>query len=253
MREKVLEGKVAVVTGGSTGIGLATARRFVAEGASVFITGRRQKELDLAVADIGGDVTAVPADSARLADLDALYAAVKEKHGKLDVVVANAGILQRAPLGQITEEMVDQLFAINVKGLIFTVQKALPLLADGSSIVLMASTVAHKGLPGTSVYAATKAAIRSLARGWSADLAARKIRVNVISPGAIDTPGVRGPGGEADEASVARRNAFLAGATPLGRVGQPDEIAQAALYLASDAASFVNGANFEVDGGWAQI
>ncbi|WP_158904555.1 SDR family oxidoreductase [Burkholderia sp. L27(2015)] len=246
-----LQGKVAVITGGSTGIGLATAQRFVAEGASVFITGRRQTELDRAVIEIGGDVVAVQADSSKLADLDRLYATVLAQKGKLDILFANAGIAERAPLGQITEDMVDRLLSVNLKGLIFTVQKALPLLPDGAAVILTSSTVANKGLPGRSVYAATKAAIRSLARSWIVDLQARKIRVNVVSPGPIETPGFKGAA--PDEATAQNIMAALAAQTPLGRVGTPEEIANTVAFLASDVASLINGADIQADGGWAQI
>lgn len=247
----VFDGKVVVVTGGSSGIGLATAQKFSSEGAAVFITGRRKEELDKAVKEIGGNVTAVQADSSRLADLDRLYGEVKEKYGKLDVLFSNAGILERAPLGQITEEMVDRLYDINVKGLIFTVQKALPLLVDGASIILTSSTVANKGLGGSSVYASTKAAIRSLARGWIVDLKDRKIRVNAVSPGPIETPGLtEGSGGEA---VASARLAAMASQIPLGRIGAPLEIANLVAFLASDAASLISGADIQADGGWAQI
>ncbi len=246
-----LQDKVALITGGSTGIGLATAKKLVSEGASVFITGRRRAELDLAVAEIGGDATAIQADSSNLADLDRLYAEIKSRTGKLDIVVANAGILERAPLGQITEGMVDRLFAINVKGLIFTVQKALPLLVDGGAVILMSSTVANKGLGGGSVYSATKAAIRCLARGWIVDLQGCKIRVNSVSPGPIETPGLMAGMGEG-EAAQARMEGMVAG-IPLGRIGAPEEIANVVAFLASEAASLVNGADIQADGGWAQI
>ncbi|WP_213742244.1 SDR family oxidoreductase [Bradyrhizobium sp. dw_411] len=244
-----LRGKVAVVTGGSTGIGLATAKRFVTEGASVFITGRRQHELDKAVAEIGGDVIAVQADSSKLGDLDRLYATVKDRKGRLDILFANAGILERQNIGDITEEVVDRHFATNLKGTIFTVQKALPLITDGGAIVLTGSTVAHKGIGGNSVYAATKAAIRSFARNWINELKSRKIRINVVSPGAIRTPGLMGAAGLQAESLLA----MLAGQTPLGRIGKPDEIAAVVAFLVSDDASLVNGADVQADGGWAQI
>lgn len=244
-----LTGKVAVITGGSTGIGLATAKRFVAEGASVFITGRRQGELDKAVAEIGGDVVAVQADSSNLADLDRLYATVRTSKGRLDILFANAGIIEIQALGEITEETVDHHFAVNLKGTIFTVQKALPLLVDGGAVVLMGSTVAHKGLGGNSVYAATKAAIRSFARNWIIDLKARGIRINVVSPGAIRTPGLTNVAGSYAEQMFEG----LASQTPLGRIGEPEEIAAVVAFLVSDDASLVNGADVQADGGWAQI
>jgi NAD(P)-dependent dehydrogenase (short-subunit alcohol dehydrogenase family) len=247
-----LKDKVAVITGGSSGIGLATAKRFVAEGAFVFITGRRQAELDAAVVEIGGDgVVAVQADSANLADLDRVYATVKASKGRVDIVVANAGILEKAKIGAITEEHFDRLFSINVKGLVFTIQKALPLMPDGAAVILMSSTVAGKGLGNNSVYAATKAAIRNFARGWIVDLKERKIRINVISPGPIETPGLTG--GAANVAAAQAAFAAMASQIPLGRLGEADEIAKTAVFLASDAASFINGADIQVDGGWAQI
>ena len=245
-----LQGRIAVVTGGSGGIGLACAKRFVAEGAFVFITGRRQAELDAAVAEIGGDVLAIRADSADLADLDRVYAIVAAEKGRVDILLANAGILEHAIVAAITEPHFDRLFSVNVKGLVFTVQKALPLMPDGAAIILMSSTVAAKGLGRNSVYAATKAAIRSFARNWIVDLKERRIRVNVISPGPIDTPGLAGGASEAAAKAVMDR---LALQVPAGRVGDPDEIAKVAVFLASEASSYVNGADIQVDGGWAQI
>lgn len=244
-----LAGKVAVITGGSTGIGLATAKRFVADGATVFITGRRQAELDAAAAEIGGNVIAIRADSSKPADLDRLYTTVKDREGRLDILFANAGILEPQTINDITEEVIDRHFSINLKGTIFAVQKALPLLVDGAAIVLTGSTVAHKGLGGNSVYAATKAAIRSFARNWITDLKARKIRVNVVSPGAIYTPGLAGALGPHAE----QVHAALASQTPLGRIGNPEEIAAVVAFLVSDDASLVNGADIQADGGWAQI
>jgi len=248
---KKLEGKVAVITGGNSGMGLATAQRFVAEGAHVVITGRRQKELDEAVKLIGKNVTAVQGDVANLADLDRLYAVVKQKHGRVDIVFANAGAGELVPFGQITEAHFDKLFNINVKGLLFTVQKALPLMPDGGSIILNASIVSIKGMEAFSVYSATKAAVRSFARSWTTDLKARKIRVNTLSPGPIDTPILDGVGKTKEE--VAQFKAGLAAAVPLGRMGTADEIAKVALFLASDDSSFVTGIELFVDGGMAQV
>jgi len=244
-----LEGKVALVTGGNSGIGLATAERFVAEGAYVFITGRRQAELDAAVEQIGSHVEGLQGDVSRLADLDRLFAEIAARRGHLDVLFANAGIAEAAPLGAITEDLFDRTFDINVKGTLFTVQKALPLLRDGASVILTASVVASKGLPGVSVYSATKAALRSFARTWTTDLKARKIRVNVVSPGPIDTPGLRGLRG----VDGAQLDAAYALSVPLGHVGHPDDIAKAVVFLASDDSSFVTGAELFVDGGFAQV
>ncbi len=246
-----LEGKVAVITGGNSGIGLATAQRFADEGAHVFITGRRQNELDAAVRQIGKQATGVQGDVSNLADLDRLYATVKREKGRIDVVFANAGSGTLAPLGAISEELFDTTFSRNVKGLLFTVQKALPLLLDGGSIILNASIAASKGMPGMSVYSATKAAVRSFARGWTVDLKARKIRVNAISPGPIDTPGVKSLG--LTEAQLEQFKTDIVGAVPLARMGRADEIASAALFLASDDSSYVTGIELFVDGGMAQI
>ncbi len=246
-----LEGKIALVTGANSGIGLATAKRFVSEGAYVFITGRRDAELAAAAAQIERNVTAVPGDVSRPADLDRLFAQIKREKGRLDVLFANAGVAKYAPLGTITEEFYDSIFDINVKGLLFTVQKALPLMPDGASIILNASIVGSKGLPANSVYAATKAAVRSFARTWTTDLKARRIRVNAISPGSIDTPGLSNLLASSDVGEQ-RRNA-IASAVPLGRIGTPDEIAKAVVFLASDDASYVTGAELFVDGGFAQV
>ncbi len=247
-----LEGKVAVITGGNSGIGLATARRFAEEGAHVFITGRRQNELDAAVRQIGKQATGVQGDVSNLADLDRLYATVKREKGRIDVVFANAGAGDAlAPLGAISEELFDTTFSRNVKGLLFTVQKALPLLLDGGSIILNASIAASKGMPGMSVYSATKAAVRSFARGWTVDLKSRKIRVNAISPGPIDTPAVKSLG--LTEAQLEQFKTEIVGAVPLARMGRADEIASAALFLASDDSSYVTGIELFVDGGMAQI
>jgi NAD(P)-dependent dehydrogenase (short-subunit alcohol dehydrogenase family) len=248
---KKLAGKVAVVTGGSSGIGLATAERFVAEGAYVFITGRRQGELDAAARRIGENVTAVRGDVSNLADLDRLYATVEREKGRIDVLFANAGGGEFAPLGAITEEHFDKTFAINVKGVLFTVQKALPLFRDGGSIILNASIVSSKGIEAFSVYSATKAAVRSFARTWTVDLKQRKIRVNALSPGPIDTPAVDRLGSTEEEAAQFKTN--MAASVPLGRIGTPDEIAKAAVFLASDDSSFVTGIELFVDGGMAQI
>lgn len=247
---KKLEGKVAVITGGNSGIGLATAQRFVAEGAYVFITGRRQSELDAAVKLIGKNVTGVQGDVSSLADLDRLYETVKREKGHLDVVFANAGGGDFAPLGEITEAQFDKTFSINVKGLLFTVQKALPLLRDGGSIILTSSIVGTKGLPAFSVYSATKAAIRSFARSWTTDLKQRGIRVNALAPGPIVTPGLNGlvPADQLDQL-----HANMASTVPMGRLGTPDEVAKGALFLASDDSSYVTGIELFVDGGAAQI
>jgi NAD(P)-dependent dehydrogenase (short-subunit alcohol dehydrogenase family) len=246
-----LEGKIALVTGGNSGIGLATAQRFVKEGAYVYITGRRQPELDRAVKTIGANVTAVRADASNLADLDQLYAQIKQEKGRLDIVFANAGGGIPAPLGSITEEQYDQTFNVNVKGLLFTVQKALPLIPNGGSIILNASIVSMKGMPAFSVYSATKAAVRSFARTWTTDLKDRKIRVNVVSPGPINTPGVDGLTQTAEQRRGLR--AQLTAMVPLGRIGDPDEIAKAVVFLASDDASFIAGIELFVDGGAAQV
>jgi NAD(P)-dependent dehydrogenase (short-subunit alcohol dehydrogenase family) len=248
---KKLEGKIAVVTGGTSGIGLATAKRFAAEGAKVVVTGRRQDALDAAVKDIGGNAVGARGDVANLADLDRLYATVKEKHGRVDVLFANAGGGEFAPLGQITEEHFDKAFNNNVKGLLFSVQKALPLIPDGGSIILNASIVSIKGMEAFSVYSATKAAVRSFARTWTVDLKARKIRVNAISPGPIDTPAMDNLGATPEKTREFK--AGMAAAVPLGRLGQPDEIAKVAVFLASDDSSYVTGIELFVDGGMAQI
>ena len=241
---KRLQGKVAVITGGTTGIGLATAKLFVNEGAYVFITGRRQKELDEAVKAIGSNVTGVQGDIAKLADLDRLYEIVGAK-GKIDIVFANADVAEFAPLGKITEEHFDRLFDINVKGTLFTVQKALPLLKDGGSIILNASVASLKGTAAFGVYGATKAALRSFVRTWTSDLKDRHIRSNAISPGPTDTPVIDGQ----PEDAIAR----IVSTIPMGRMGDADEIAKAALFLASDDSSFVTGIELFVDGGRGQV
>jgi NAD(P)-dependent dehydrogenase (short-subunit alcohol dehydrogenase family) len=247
-----LAGKIAVITGGSSGIGLATAKRFVDEGAYVFVTGRRQSELDAAVSEIGHNVTGVQGDVSKLADIDKLYAAVKEQKGKLDIVFANAGTGAFAPLEQITEDHFDKQFNVNVKGLLFTVQKALPLLQPGGSIVLNASIVSSTGSPALSVYSATKAAVRSFARTWCVDLKERKIRVNAISPGIIPTPGYNTSLGMTQQ-QVDQFVQSSIGNIPLGRPGTTDEIAKAVSFLASDDSSYVNGIELFVDGGLAQV
>jgi NAD(P)-dependent dehydrogenase (short-subunit alcohol dehydrogenase family) len=246
-----LKGKIALITGGNSGIGLATAKQFVSEEAYVFITGRRDKELAAAVKQIGSNVSGVQGDVSNLADLDRLYAQIQGEKGKLDIVFANAGIAKFGPLGSITEELYDTIFDINVKGVLFTVQKALPLLPDGASIILNSSIVGSKGLPANSVYSATKAAIRSFARTWTTDLKARRIRVNAISPGSIDTPGLSDL--LASSESGQQRLQMLFDSVPLGRLGTPDEIAKAVVFLASDDSSYVTGAELFVDGGYAQV
>jgi NAD(P)-dependent dehydrogenase (short-subunit alcohol dehydrogenase family) len=246
-----LDGKIALITGGSTGIGLATAQHFVAEGAYVFITGRRKAELNAAAKQIGSNVTAVQGDVANPSDLDRLFAIIKEEKGRLDVLFANAGGAQFTTFGSVTEEEYDQSFDINVKGLFFTVQKALPLLTDGASVLLNASITSSKGFEKFSVYNATKAAVRSFARSWTNDLKARKIRVNAISPGPIETRAMEGLTSTKEEFQQFKDN--FAAAVPLGRVGQPDEIAKVAVFLASDDSSYVAGIELFVDGGMIQV
>jgi NAD(P)-dependent dehydrogenase (short-subunit alcohol dehydrogenase family) len=246
-----LEGKIALITGGNSGIGLATAKQFVNEGAYVFITGRRDAELAAAVKEIGRNVTGVQGDVSDLADLDRLFAQIKREKGRLDIVFANAGIAKYAPLGTITEEHFDSIFDINVKGVLFTVQKALPLLPDGASVILNASVVGSKGMSSNSVYSATKAALRSFARTWTTDLKTRHIRVNAVSPGPIDTPGLSNL--VASSAAGAERLKSIPATVPLGRLGKPDEIAKAIVFLASDDSSFVTGTELFVDGGFAQV
>lgn len=246
-----LQGKVALVTGGNSGIGLATARRFAAEGAYVFVSGRRKKELDDAVALIGPHSAGIQSDVSNLADLDRMFSTIKQAKGRVDILFANAGGGEFLRMGEITEAHFDKWFEINVKGLLFTVQKALPLMPDGASVILNASIVASKGIENFSVYSATKAAVRSFARTWTADLKARKIRVNAISPGPIATPGIDTLAGGHGESEQFR--AAMAAGVPLGRVGEPDEIAKAAVFLASDDSSFVTGIELFVDGGMAQV
>jgi NAD(P)-dependent dehydrogenase (short-subunit alcohol dehydrogenase family) len=243
------QGKIAVVTGGSSGIGLATAQLLAAEGAHVFITGRRKKELDAAVEQIGRNVTAVQGDVSKLTDLDRLFATVRQSKGHIDILFANAGIAEGAPLTEITEDHFDRHFGINVKGALFTVQKALPLLTDGASVILTSSVVGSKGLANRSVYSATKAALRSFARTWTTDLRGRRIRVNVVSPGATDTPGLRGLNQMSGEGlTEAYRDRI-----PLGRLGRPEDIAGAVSFLASDESSYISGTELFVDGGLAQV
>lgn len=246
-----LAGKVAIITGGSTGMGLATAKRFVLEGMDhVFITGRRNDVLDKAVAEIGQKTTGVPGDVANLSDLDRLYEVVKRHGRKLDVIFANAGVALQAPFGNVDEKFFDLHFDANVKGLFFSVQKGLPLMNDGGSIILNASIATTKGFPGISVYSATKAAVRSFARTWTNDLRQRHIRVNAISPGHIDTP-IFESWQQGD--ALTRLKEDLAKTVPLGRLGDPDEIAKAVAFLASDEASYISGVELFVDGGVAQI
>jgi len=246
-----LDGKVALITGGNSGIGLATAKRFVDEGAYVFITGRREAELSGAVKDIGKNVTAVQGDVSNLGDLERLFAQIKRDKGKLDIIFANAGVARYAPLGSITEEFYDSIFNINVKGVLFTVQKALPLLPDGASIILSASIVGSKGLAANSVYSATKAAVRSFARTWTTDLKDRHIRVNAVSPGSTDTPGLSDLLASSEIGEQRRK--MISSTVPLGRFGTPDEIAKAVVFLASDDASYITGTELFVDGGIAQV
>lgn len=248
---KKLEGKVALVTGGSSGIGLATAKRFVAEGAHVYITGRRQAEIDAAVKQIGGNVTGIQADVSKAGDLDRVIGVITKEKGRIDMVFANAGGGTFMPLGAITEQHYSDTFDTNVKGVILTVQKALPLLPDGATIVLNSSIAAVKGMPAFSIYSATKAAVRSLARGWATDLKDRRIRVNAVSPGTVVTPGYKVLG--LTDEQIQGFAAQAAAQIPLGRTGEPDEIAKAVLFLASDDSSFVNAAELVVDGGQSQV
>ena len=246
-----LTNKTALITGGNSGIGLATAKQFVKEGAYVFITGRRDAELAAAVKAIGRNVTGVQGDASNLGDLDRLFAQIKREKGRLDIVFANAGITTTTPLGKITVEDYDSIFNVNVKGLLFTVQKALPLLHDGASIILNASIAASKGLPANSVCSATKTAVRSCARTWTTDLKARRIRVNAVSPGSTDTPGLRDL--LASTETGQQRLKMLSSMVPLGRLGSPDEIAKAVVFLASDDSSYITGTELFVDGGFAQV
>ena len=246
-----LEGKIALITGGNGGIGLATAKQFVNEGAYVFITGRRDTELAAAVKEIGRNVTGVQGDVANLGDLDRLFAQIKREKGKLEIVFANAGVARYAPLGSITEEFYDSIFDINVKGVLFTVQKALPLMPDGASIILNASIAGSKGLATYSVYSATKAAVRSFARTWTTDLKDRWIRVNAVSPGSIDTPAARDLLASSEVGE--KRKKMIADSVPLGRFGTPNEVAKAVVFLPSDDSSYITGTELFVDGGFAQV
>ena len=246
-----LDGRVALVTGGSSGIGFATAQEFVGEGAHVFLTGRREKELAAAVKEIGRNVTGIRADVSNSQDLDRLFSQIKNEKGKLDIVFANAGAAKYAPLGQISEELYQSIFDVNVKGVLFTVQKALPLMPEGGSIILNASIVASKGLPANSVYSATKAAVRSFARTWTTDLKDRHIRVNVVSPGSTDTEGLRGLLGSSEVGE--QRLKMINASVPLGRLAKPKEIARAVVFLASDDSSYITGTELFVDGGFAQV
>jgi NAD(P)-dependent dehydrogenase (short-subunit alcohol dehydrogenase family) len=246
-----LAGKIALITGGSSGIGFATAKRFAEEGAHVFITGRDGAKLENAAKKIGDKVTPVLSDVASLSDLDRLFEKIKAEKGKLDIVFANAGIARYAVFGTIDENHFDDIFNTNVKGLLFTVQKALPLLVDGASVILNGSVVGSKGMSSNSVYSATKAAVRSFARTWTTDLKSRKIRVNVISPGPIDTEGLRELFSSSEAGQERLKN--ISATIPLGRVGKPEEIANAAVFLGSDESSFISGIELFVDGGFAQV
>ena len=241
-----LSGKVALVTGGSAGIGLGIATRFAKEGGRVFITGRRQSELDKAVAAIGGGATAVQGDISSLDDLDRIFATIKDKAGRIDVLAVNAGYYEFAGFGEITEEHFDRTFNVNVRGLLFTVQKALPLLSEKASVILTGSIASIKGFPSLSVYSASKAAVRSFARSWIAELKGRGIRINVMSPGTVETPGLA-------NLMTAEQKAEAAALVPLGRIGTPDDLGNAAVFLASDDSAYITGIELFVDGGAAQI
>ena len=243
-------GKIVLVTGGSSGLGLATAERFVREGATVYITGRRQGELDTAAAKLG--VTAIQGDIAKAADLNRIFASIRDRSGRLDILFANAGGGEFSPLGQITEAQFDKYFGINVKGTLFTVQKALDLMGPGSAIVINGSMAWIKGAPAFGVYSATKAALRSFTRTWASDLKGRDIRVNIVAPGTIVTPGYKTELGMSDE-QIAGFSTYVESITPLGRTGTPDEVAKAVSFLASDEASYITGTELFVDGGQGQI
>lgn len=246
-----LNGKVALVTGGNSGIGLATAKQFAVEGAYVFISGRRESNLARAVQEIGENVTSIQGDVSEPADLDRLFSQIKKEKGRLDIVFANAGVARYGQLGEITEELYDSIFETNVKGVLFTVQKALPLLTDGASIILNASIVASKGLPANAIYSASKAAVRSFARTMSTDLKARQIRVNAVSPGPTDTPGFNELVNSSEVGQ--HRIKMLSSTIPLGRLGRPEEIAKAVTFLASDESSYITGIELFVDGGMTQV
>lgn len=246
-----LNGKVALVTGGSSGIGLATAMRFAAEGATVYITGRNKDSLDKAVTKIGGKVTGIQADSGSISDLDQVYATIRKRSGHLDVLFVNAGIAAFAPVGGISEEHYDTVMNTNLKGVVFTVNQAVPVLADGASIILNASVAGFKGMDAFSIYGASKAAVRQMARGWILDLKARRIRVNVVSPGMVDTPAIDAMA--PDAATAAAMKAHTGSTIPLGRIAKPDDVAAAVLFLASDEASYINGIDLPVDGGLTQV
>ncbi|MCR5857522.1 SDR family NAD(P)-dependent oxidoreductase [Mesorhizobium sp. J428] len=245
---KRFDDKVVVITGGTDGIGLATAKAFTAEGARVYITGRNQARLENAVAEIGNDAVGIPGDVSKMDDLDRLYARIKGDHGRVDVVFANAGVSESAPIGGIENDHIDRVFDINVKGTVYTVQKALPLMSAGGSVVLMGSGAGSKGFPGLSVYSATKAAIRSFARTWTVDLKSRGIRVNVVSPGMVLTPALKTYLQNNDGAEE-----WMKAAIPFGRLAETDEVAKAVLFLASDEGSFVGGAELMVDGGFVAV
>ena len=246
-----LDGKVALVTGGNSGIGLATAKQLARDGAHVFVSARRAAELAAAAKEIGNNVTAIQGDVSKLADLDRLVEQIRHQKGRLDILFANAGTARYGTLGAIDEELFDAIFAVNVKGVLFTVQKVLPLMPDGASIILNASIVASKGLASNSVYSASKAAVRSFARTWATDLKARRIRVNAVSPGTIDTPGLNDLLASSEVGE--QRKKMISAAVPLGRFGTPDEIAKAVAFLASEDASYITGTELFVDGGFAQV